>query len=153
RNNQVPPLDAALPQNVPGAAGRSAALSGDLTLVADPRTNSLLIRANRADFQLIEAAVAQIDVRPPQVLIEVLIVEAQRDRSFALGVAASVKDKRVAKTENTTVGGSFMPGDAGLGDFALHVMGASGLDIDATITAASGRGDVHIVSRPIVLTA
>jgi general secretion pathway protein D len=32
-------------------------------------------------------------------------------------------------------------------------MGVSGLDLDATITAAAGRGDVRVVSRPVVLTA
>jgi general secretion pathway protein D len=150
---QTPQTEPPLPQAIPGTGGRSAALTGDLTIVADSRGNSLLIRANRADFELIQAAVQQIDVRPAQVLIEVLIVEARRDRSFALGVDASIGDQHVKGTENTTVGGDFTPGSTGLGDFTLRVMGAGGYDLNATIRAAAGRGDVKIVSRPVVLTA
>jgi len=148
-----PPAEPPLPQAVPGTGGRSAALTGDLTIVADSRGNSLLIRANRPDFELIQAAVQQIDVRPAQVLIEVLIVEARRDRSFALGVEASIGDTHVKGTENTSIGGDFTPGSTGLGDFTLKVMGAGGYDLNATIRAAAGRGDVKIVSRPVVLTA
>ncbi|MDB4878330.1 MAG: hypothetical protein JWM41_4776 [Gemmatimonadetes bacterium] len=153
RGNQIPPVDAPLPQNIPGTGGRAATLTGELTIVADARVNSLLVRANRADFELIQAAVQQIDVRPPQVLIEVLIVEARRDRNFSLGVNASIADRHVVNTENTTAGGSFTPGNAGLADFTLRVMGAGGFDLDATITAAAGRGDVKIISRPVVLAA
>jgi len=58
RANQIPPIDAPpSPQAVPGTAGRTANLTGDVTIVPDPRGNILLVRANRADFQLIQAAV------------------------------------------------------------------------------------------------
>ncbi|HXT16509.1 MAG TPA: secretin N-terminal domain-containing protein [Gemmatimonadaceae bacterium] len=154
RGNQIPPLDATpLPQSVPGTAGHAATITGELTIVADPHANSLLIRANRADFELIRAAVEQIDVRPAQVLIEVLIVEARRDRNFSLGIEASIDQHHIPGTENTTIGGTFTPANAGLADFTLKVMGVGGLDLDATISAAASRGDVRIVSRPIVLTA
>lgn len=150
---QVPPANAPLAESVPGAIGRAAALTGELTIVPDVHGNSLLVRANRADFELVQAAVQQLDVRPPQVLIEVLIVEALRDRSFSLGVESSIADTHVDNTQNTTVGGSFSPGEAGLGDFTLKVMGAGGFDLNATIRAAMSRGDVRIVSRPVVLAA
>jgi general secretion pathway protein D len=153
RANQVPPVDSALPESVSGAAGRAATITGELTIVADVHANSLLVRANRADFELIRAAVEQIDVRPAQALIEVLIVEARRDRGFSLGIEASVADQHVARSRNTTVGGDLSTGAAGLGDFTLRVMGAGAFDLDATITAAATRGDVKIVSRPVVLTA
>jgi type II secretory pathway component GspD/PulD (secretin) len=147
--------NAAPPAQEPTALGapRSATLTGELTIVSDSRANSLLIRANRQDYDLILSVVQQIDVRPAQVLIEVLIVEARRDRSFAIGVSASAKDQHIGGTENSRIGGEFTPGKGGLGDFTLNVMGISGLDIDATITAAIGRGDVRVVSRPVVLTA
>ena len=149
RSNQLPPLDAAASPSI----GRPATLTGEITIVPDSRANSLLVRANRADFELIQCAVQQIDVRPLQALIEVMIVEARRDRSFALGIGSSVAGKRIAGTENTTIGGTFSPGGAGLGDFSLRVMGVSGIDLDATITAAAGRGELKVISRPVVLTA
>ena len=156
RANQVPPLDAgALATPTPGASGgRPATLTGDITIVPDPRANSLLIRANRADFDLIKAIVDQIDVRPPQALIEVLIVEAQRDRSFSLGISAAADDVSLAHRGGSMLGSAALaPGSGGLGDFTLKVMGLGGVNLDATIGAAAGRGDVRIISRPVVLTA
>ena len=156
RANQVPPLDAsALASPTPGgSAGRPATLTGDITIVPDPRANSLLIRANRADFDLIKSVVDQIDVRPPQALIEVLIVEAQRDRSFSLGLQVAADDVSLSRHGRAMIGdASFAPGSGGLGDFTLKVMGLGGVNLDATIGAAAGRGDVRIISRPVVLTA
>ena len=57
-------------------------------------------------------------------------VEARRDRAFALGVDASIKQQHVVHTENTTVGGAFTPGTAGLADFTLRVMGVGGSSPD-----------------------
>jgi general secretion pathway protein D len=154
RANQIPPADAPVPpQAVPGAVGRAATITGELNLVPDTRANSLLIRANRTDFELIRAAVEQIDIRPPQVLIEVMIVEARRDRSFSLGIEAAIADQHMKGTDNTAIGGSYTPGASGLGDFTLKLMGAGNYDLNATIRAAAGRGDVKIISRPVVLTA
>ena len=150
RATQPPTFDAGQPQPI---VSRPATLTGELTIVSDARVNSLIVRANRADFELIQAAITQIDVRPAQALIEVLIVEARHDRSFSFGISASVADKKLSHTDNSTIGGSFTPGDAGLGDFTLKMMGVSGVDLDATITAAAARGELKIISRPVVLTA
>jgi general secretion pathway protein D len=151
RANQIPPLGAPPAQAIPSVVGRPATLSGEITIVPDAHANSLLVRANRADFELVEAAVQQIDVRPAQVLIEVLIVEARHNRDFSLGVETSMNDHAIPHTSNSVVGGAFTPPSAGLGDFTLKVMGVGPLDIDATIRAAASRGDVQIVSRPVVL--
>jgi general secretion pathway protein D len=153
RGAALPPADTAPTRSSPSTVGRPASLSADVVIVPEPRGNSLLVRATRADFELIRSAIEQIDVRPPQVLIEVLIVEARRDRSFELGVEASAADHAVNHTDNTTVGGSFVPGSTGLGDFTLRVMGIGSWDVDATIRAAVRRGDVRIISRPVVLAA
>jgi len=147
------------PQEPPGSqpaalvssvAGRTATLSGEIVVVPDASTNSLLIRANRADFALIQAAVKELDVRPLQVLIEVLIAEIRRDRSLAFGVDAQAKNVDIP---GTTKPGTITQTGLGLGDFALQVMGIGGLDINATLRAAASRGDATIVSRPIVIAA
>jgi general secretion pathway protein D len=147
---QIPPLEAPPAGAQQLSAGRPAQLRGELIIVPDAATNSLLIRSNRADFELVEAAVREVDVRPLQVLIEVLIVEVRRDRSFSFGVAASLPPTTIPGT-NTVVDAT--TSSIGLGDFALRVMGIGGLDIDATLRAAAARGDVTIVSRPVLLAA
>ncbi len=153
RRQQYPPGLPAPMQNAQQPAAvvsRSATLTGDLTIIPDAATNSLLIRATAADFELIEAAVKQLDVRPLQVLIEVLIAEVRRDRSWAFGLGTEIKSHTVGKG-NTTAGGS--TSGLGLGDFVLSVMKLGGVDLDATLAAAAARGDVTIVSRPVVIAA
>src|SRR3989449_738483 len=151
RRNVVPPAGAAAPSAQPaGSAPRPAMLSGAVTIVPDELTNSLLIRASEADFQVLQQAVEQLDIRPLQVLIEVLIVEARRDRSFSLGTDLFVPPQPVDKgngTADVTVTGG------GLGDVVIHLMKLGHADIDATLRAAASRGDVKIVSRPVLLAS
>jgi general secretion pathway protein D len=128
--------------------GASAALSGETAIIPDAGTNSLLIRANAADFELIAAAVKQLDIRPLQVLIEVLIVEVSRNSNWAAGLGITFPPQR-AKGTSTDIGGS-TPG-AGLGDFAFNVMRTGSPAFTAGLTAAAAKGEARILSRPIVL--
>jgi general secretion pathway protein D len=150
RANQVPPITApALPQAVPGLAGRAAALTGDVTIVPDGRANSLLIRANKNDFELIRAAVEQLDVPALQVLIEALVVEVRRDRGLNVSTEAQLGNTDVNHGGTSATGTA---GGPGLADFALKVMKIGGIDLEATIRIAAQHGEVKIVSRPVVLT-
>ena len=149
RQNLVP-VGPAPSQAAAGAAGRIASLTGEVTIVPDAGTNSLLIRASRADFTLIQAAVAELDVRPLQVLIEVLIVELRRDASLAFGTDLTQAATRVGG-DGTTVSGT--SSGLGLGDLVLRVMRIGGGDLSATLRASAARGDATILSRPVVLAA
>jgi general secretion pathway protein D len=151
RENRVPPAGAPTPTEGQLTVGRAAQLTGEVTIVPDAGTNSLLIRASRADFELIQVAVAQVDVRPLQVLIEVVIAEVRKDRSFNFGVDASLPTSKVRGTTNTTVNAQTT--GIGLGDFALRIMDIGGVNLDVTLRAAASRGDVSILSRPILLAA
>lgn len=151
---QVPPglpTPNASPQAVAPVAGRNATLAGEVTIIPDSRANSLLIRAAPADFALIQAAVQEIDIRPLQVMIEVLIAEVRKDRSLDFGVGVNVPPSTARGTQNVTVEGSTT--GLGLGDFVLKVMGIGGMEATATLQAAASRGDATIVSRPVLLTA
>jgi type II secretion system protein D len=150
RENRVPPVGAERPA-LGVVPGRVAQLTGEVTIVPDPGTNSLLIRASQEDFDLIQAAVREVDVRPLQVLIEVVIAEVRKDRSFSFGVDASLPKSRVRGTTNTTIDAQTT--GIGLGDFALRIMDIGGVNLDVTLRAAASRGDVSILSRPIVLAA
>lgn len=151
RRGAVPPLE----QGQPGTPAEgnndreaAASLSGSVTIVADELTNALLVRATRQDFEVLTGAVEQLDVRPLQVLIEVLIVEARRDRSFSLGTSAFLPPQAAA-------GGTISAEtrSVGLGDLVIRLMDLGKADIDATLTASESRGDVRIVSRPVLLAS
>jgi general secretion pathway protein D len=150
RQNRIPPAGVERP-DAGVLPGRAAQLTGEVTIVPDPGTNSLLIRASQEDFELIQAAVREVDVRPLQVLIEVVIAEVRKDRSFNFGVEASLPRSRVRGTTNTTVDAQTT--GIGLGDFALRIMDIGGVNLDVTLRAAASRGDVSILSRPILLAA
>lgn len=152
QTKQVPPVGAvaAPPGSIASVAGKSATLQGDVTIVPDSRSNSLLIRATASDFELIQAAVNELDTRPLEVLIEVIIAEVQRDRSLSFGLDATLPPNQIRGTK-TTVSGTQQ--GAGLTDFVVQLMHVSGLDIDATLSAAASRGEVRILSRPVVIAA
>ncbi len=114
----------------------------------DELTNSLLIRASAEDYKVLEEAVNQLDIRPLQVLIEVLIVEARHDRSFSLGADLHLPKQKLdgGSIDANTAGG-------GLGDLVVRLMGLGKADIDATLRMAQSHGDVHIISRPVLLAS
>jgi type II secretory pathway component GspD/PulD (secretin) len=136
------------PANVVLAGGRSASLRGETAIIPDAGTNSLLIRAGAEDFALIAAAVKELDVRPLQVLIEVLIVEVSKNSNWAAGLGITFPNQR-AKGTSTSLGGSTP--SAGLGDFAFNIMRAGSPAFNASLTAAAAKGEARILSRPIVL--
>jgi len=147
QGNLVPP-QGELPEPRADAGGSGGSLSGSLTIVADTRTNSLLVRANGADLALIRSVVTALDVRPLQVLIEVLVAEVRRDKSLGINVEGELAPTTIGRN-GATIEGAI--GEAGLGDFAIRVMGIGGMDLTGTLRLASGRGNVRILTRPIVL--
>jgi general secretion pathway protein D len=134
----------------PNPSVRQSALSGSVTIVPDELTNALLIRASQDDYDVLKAAVDQLDIRPLQVLIEMLIVEARHDRSFSIGADWFVPPQSVDRG-NGTVEGSVLGG--GLGDLVLKLLNLGRAEVDATIRAAATRGDVKIVSQPVLLAS
>jgi general secretion pathway protein D len=150
RRNVVAPQGGTPQQPTAGPPVRPSALAGAVTIVPDELTNALLIRASQGDYDVLKAAVDQLDIRPLQVLIEVLIVETRHDRSFSLGADWFVPPQSVDKG-NGTGDASLLGG--GLGDLVIRLLNLGRADVDATIRAAASRGDVKIVSQPVLLAS
>ncbi|HEU4648237.1 MAG TPA: secretin N-terminal domain-containing protein [Gemmatimonadales bacterium] len=151
RRQNLPPQAAVPAQAAPGGAGprvASATLAGPVTIVPDHLSNSLLVRASAEDFEVIRSAVDQVDIRPLQVLIEVLIVEARRDRNFSLGADLFLPKQSL---DGGTIEGSLLGG--GVGDLVIKLMGLTKAAIDATLRTAQAKGYVDIVSRPVLLAS
>jgi len=62
---------------------------GQTKIIADQRSNSLLIFATQADMERIKAVIAKLDVLLAQVLIESVIMEVGVNSSWNLGVSVS----------------------------------------------------------------
>ncbi|MDO5673359.1 MAG: type II secretion system secretin GspD [bacterium] len=79
---------AAAAQNAAGAdkaLGRPV-LTGDINIVADVETNSLVINGPREEFEAVAAIVKQLDVPRRMIYLEALIMEVQADKDFSIGV-------------------------------------------------------------------
>lgn len=126
--------------------------SGEVVIVPDSRTNSLLVRSNAADYGVIRAAVEQIDVRPLQVLIEATVAYVRRNFTFSWGVEASTGDIAVPGSTNTTVGGETVT-DVNASDLVIRALNLGGIDLNLALTAGQSRSSVIILDRPLLLAA
>lgn len=77
----TPPAGATF--QIPGATGTT---SGEVRVIADKDTNSLLILASPSDYDVIESALRKLDVVPRQVLVEVALVEVSLNDGASLGL-------------------------------------------------------------------
>jgi general secretion pathway protein D len=124
-----------------------AELEANVTIVPDEVTNSLLVRATPADWQIVQQALQALDLRPLQVVIEVVIAEVRRNNELNVGVSFSGTDARPREGEMTAGGITRTPG---ADDFSLRIIRTGDIDIDATLSALARSGNVRILSRPVV---
>jgi type II secretory pathway component GspD/PulD (secretin) len=148
RSTQIPPLNIdTIGRGAAAAAGAtvlSATVQGEIQIVPDETTNSLLIRAQPADYETIRQAIDVLDLRPLQVFIEVLIAEVRRTRGLDLGATASAI--KIGNGNETS--GSLT---SSASDFLVRITRGGAVSLDVTLSALATRGDVHILSRPLLL--
>lgn len=128
--------------------GPIAGLQGHVQIVPDSRTNSLLLRAAPADYETMKAAIQQLDARPMQVMIEVLIAEVRRDKQDSPGLTASLPTQALGLGA-ATVAGALTGG--GAGDLAVKVFNLGGVKADVALNLLASSSNVTILSRPVVL--
>jgi general secretion pathway protein D len=151
RAQQIPPTDpTAQPEVQVDLGAQSVDLPGEITgivqIVPDETTNSLLVRASPADWQVVQQAIQALDLRPLQVLIEVVIAEVRRTSDLQLGVSA------LAQNANAQgVDARLELEGASAGGFILQIMRFGNTDLNAVMSALAASGNVRIVSRPVIL--
>lgn len=88
-----PPSASPGPPVAAGTGGGASTLRGELKITTDETRNALIIEAVPADYRIVEGILAQLDVMPRQVLIEVLIADISLDDNTDLGIEwSSLKD-------------------------------------------------------------
>ena len=75
-----------------GQAPRSSTNNREFVVVADPETNSLLIAANRTQYQELQALIERLDRRQDQVLIETALIETSGSDLLDIGVELGFAD-------------------------------------------------------------
>ncbi len=82
----VKPPPTPTPTAAPKEEGAGAVPEGEINIVVDETTNSLVIRAFARDYKSIIETVKKLDIYPKQVLIDVLLAEITLDESNKYGV-------------------------------------------------------------------
>jgi general secretion pathway protein D len=137
-----------------GAAEDMSGLVGATTIVPDLATNSLVIRTAPPNYPVLQETIESLDVRPAQVLLEVLIAEIRLDKSTQYGINWFVFSAG-GDTEGTARLGVPAFSDsalAGVDDFLARIVHfGSDIDARAVVTALGAKADVQVLSTPHVL--
>jgi general secretion pathway protein D len=146
-------------------------LLGQTKIIADERTNSLLVFANDQDMQMIKDIIAKLDVVLAQVLIEAIILEVSLGDSRDVGISYLQKPKKVGSIEGVGGLNNLSSGVASLfggGTNASSTAFGSSLgslpggfsyfaklnnDLDVVLTAVAGDSRVNVLSRPRIQTS
>ncbi len=148
----------------------SASGSGDFQIigpnkiVADERSNSLLVFAMRQDMAMIKDIVDKLDVVLAQVLIETIIMDVSMDDAFKFGVSA-IQTRREFSEDFTGAGGmnankffdfSGASSTNAAGDLlgsGLRYFGKINKNFYATLEAAASDGKVNVLQKPQIQTS
>ncbi|HEU4338767.1 MAG TPA: secretin N-terminal domain-containing protein [Planctomycetota bacterium] len=85
-NQPIGPTGAPQPQGGGGGYYSSGQQSGtEPTIIADKKTNSVVLVTDRNTYQMLSRLVQRLDRRRPQVLIKASVVEVQASETFDLG--------------------------------------------------------------------
>jgi general secretion pathway protein D len=74
------------PMTASTGANHSADFSSEVSITADPATNSLIISAAPQDYETLQSVIDQIDVPRVQVFVQAIIVEVSVQRTKDIGV-------------------------------------------------------------------
>ena len=144
-------------------------VSDSVKITADKATNSLIITADRDDYDTLVEIIRQIDIPRSMVYIEALIMEVNADRSFELGTEWIVGDSFSIDNDKYegALGGGFvgagktaaalatgtLPGfSLGVLSEAITVGDITFPGISALVNAYKYDNDVNILSTPQLLT-
>jgi len=132
----------------PASARFLSEMAGQVFVVADRDTNSLLVTTATKYQDRVKAIINELDRPVPQVLIKVLVAEVTHDDSADFGVDFSVVNRR-ANGQGTTVGGIFGNASQTTG----LVVSLLEDKLNVTLHALATAGKLDVLSRPYILAS
>ena len=126
-----------------------------ITAIASEDTNRIVLDYDPRREEDVLNLLQDLDQPPPQVMIQVLIVEVTMDNSLELGVEFAFQDLQYTKAGTTDtntfdfVGGTDIgAAGTGLGGFTFTVTGA---DFNFLVRTLQNEGNLNILSRPQIV--
>ncbi len=142
---------------------------GQTKIIADERSNSLLVFATRPDMERIKEIVGKLDVLLSQVLIEAVIMDVSLSSGWNFGVSAAQNPKMFSPSQQIAGGGGFNNGPSFLNflgtnviNFGTNILSSgSGLGYfgnigptwDVALQAAESDSRTTIIQRPRIQTS
>lgn len=123
-------------------------LTGQVLVVADEDTNSLLVTVATRYADPVKQIIAELDRPRPQVLIKVLVAEVTHDNTLDYGIDFSIVNRR-ANGEGITIGSNF--GNAG--QTTGLVVSLLEDKLNMTLRALAQNGKLDVLSRPYILAS
>ena len=118
-----------------------------IRITADQTNNALLIYATPADYAVVEAALAKLDIAPLQVLLEAAVAEVDLTKDLNYGVQYSfLSGSNHAITLSNAATGVISPTYPG-----FNYMFTSGKSISAVLSALQDFAKTNLLSTPEVL--
>lgn len=149
-----------------GSSGiKSASLGEDISVTADPATNSLIIFAGKTDYEKILELLKQLDIKRRQVLVEATLLEVlmtdQTDFGTSFLTSGGGKDGGVIAQKDFRDFASLLNSPESLSGFSAAVASAGSLKIGDSLTlpsqamlvkAAQSSQNANVLSAPQILT-
>lgn len=139
-------------------ARNSGGLVGGTMIVPDQATNSLVIRTAPPNFSVLQETIDRLDMRPPQVLLEVLIAEINLDKTTAYGINWQLYTHAGLQGDSTRgvlggFGSQSFGGDSltSLGGLGVRVISLASLNVRSILQAIASHTNVRVLSAPRVL--
>ncbi|HTL66023.1 MAG TPA: secretin N-terminal domain-containing protein [Lacunisphaera sp.] len=135
---------------MPGLAGSSQEFSDFLTVLPEPRSNALVVSGTVDDIRLIRDLVSKVDVRLPQVRIEVVIAEVTLGDEATSGI--SELGLRVAGNRLVGFSGAAAGVDVTNGTLTNGAGGGTDLAADIRLFTTPRKNNTTILSVPTIIT-
>lgn len=153
-------------ENQSGAGGPSTVSLGEnVSITADPATNSLIISAGKSDYEKLLELLKQLDIKRRQVLVEAVLLEVGVDESTQLSTeflasTGGADGGVLAKSDFNNLG-QLLRDPTGLSNFSVAAASSGTLTLPGNIqiptqailvSAARENANVNVLSAPNILT-
>ena len=149
----------------PAAAGAAATgtqqngadeFSSMVTVIADVRSNSIVVSGTKDDLRLLHELIDKVDVVLPQVRIEVVIAEVTLTDNDSSGITAlgmTVTNGKLTGVNGTLFGGAGGVTGAGSASAALAPNGTLTGIVNLGTSTTPTKNDLHVLSVPAITTS
>ena len=150
------PTGSTTPYVTEGPLASGTMPQGEVNIVVDETTNSLIIRSFERDYKLVLETIKKLDLYPKQALIEVLLAEVTLEDSYKYGLEFSTfQDSfvRGGRTYSYTVGAGGIKIDPNTFTSGVRYALSSTDKLFAAINASANANRLRVLSSPHILAS